>query len=223
MKYYLLLLPLLFFSNCRKETDHESLSNSETCRYASIDDREVLNDQSLNQDGYVPMHFNNYWVYTSQYWNLDGSLHETRTDSIYVVENMILKDIVWWRINLNLNLYPFSTAYTSQIGDTLFGLSCSFYTSCVGQYKLYTPISKDTTSKSFTISCDIGGSGIEYVSDSSIVTPSGNFTDCYVFEYGYVDNTHIDFLKPGIGPVKCIYFTNGRRREITLIDYHIES
>ena len=223
MKFYFLLLPVLLIFSCEKDNYENSLEETHTCRYASFNDAKVINDFSQFQTGILPFNFKNYWVYSNKYWDPDGNIIDTSIDTVYAEETIELNGHIWWYFKNAFYGHGFSTKYITQVDDTLFGLWIghpSPPSNCVDMIAQIRPIGTDTVYKSYTIEGNVF-SGKEYLSDSTITTPSGNYSNCYVYEINeYI--SAIEFFKPGLGYIKIITIREDRRREVTLIDYHIE-
>lgn len=214
-KYTILLaipfLTLALFA-CKKDDTNKTDTDTIACPYA--DGLEDFDNTGLVQDGLIPFSINNYWVYADSLWDADDNLLSAEIDTLRPISTQKTGEDIWWTFN---GLHHFHSS-----NDSIFILSPpDLGIGCDSKSLLYYPIEPDTTID-WIFPHGYGQARKTYIVGTPIITPAGEFSDCYFFSLEGERGDFFEILKPGIGFVKSRRFMSNNYWERSLIDYYIE-
>lgn len=181
-----LLFTALLFSGC-KSNDPEP--DWPPCDYTLEFSPET--DPAVSQSGISPLHPNNYWVYADSTRDETGQLTEAGELTLSITEVRRNRSEVWWSFSELL-----ATMYQS--GDTVYTLEYVYPTGCPNKRMEYYPPGQDTLYFTGVVEGDIAVMRKAHEIQETILTPSGNFDDCWFWSY---EGWYEDIIQPEVGKV----------------------
>lgn len=199
---------ILFISSCKKEK--EAANFYADCPYGKS--FITMNDPFFISNGLIPFQLNLTWYYADSTWE-NGALKSAGEYSLSVVSARKSGNDTWWKLS--------DSSQLCVSNDTVYKLNSSGFVPegtvvCPEKTILFYPVPADTTISWHEITQDMSIVGEATQLKGTIHTGIGDFGNCLEFKQN-LSGSYSRIIKPGIGIVKFITISNGRRNEKTLL------
>ncbi|RMH75809.1 MAG: hypothetical protein D6681_22030 [Calditrichaeota bacterium] len=156
----------------------------------------IPEDTTVSTPSLIPLAAGNTWTYTEEYISPDTNYVTEYTVRVTGTEQ--IGDEVWWKLETwRGDSVITRTRYLIAQNDSIYELQYNWQTP-VKSLQYFIPVDSVQRFNSL-LGGDVGIAKTASILDTTIITPQGNFSECYMFEYSTPDWTTREILSPKVG------------------------